>query len=62
MLGIKTSSFLLISKPSLITHQETGGKKEIPFTSVLVDSPEEFKPHGRLFIIIFFYSGDSLYI
>ena len=54
MLGIKTSSFLLISQPSLITHQETGGKKEIPFASVLVESPEEFKPHVRLFIIIFF--------
>ena len=58
MLGIKTPYFLLISKPSLITHQETGGKKEIPFISVLVDSPEEFKPHVRLFIIIIFFTQE----
>lgn len=63
MLGIKTSTFLLISQPSLITHQETGGgMKEIPFTSVLVDSPEEFKPHVRLFIIIFLLRRFTLHL
>lgn len=51
MLGIKTPSVLLISKVSLITHQEKE-KEKVTLNAVLVVSSEEFKP-----VRIFFFSS-----
>lgn len=54
-------SVLLISRLSLITHQEKG-KKEITFNSVLVVSPEEFNQLG--FFLFYFNTQEinSVYI
>lgn len=49
MFGTETPSVLLISRLSLINHQEKGGKKEIASNSVLVVSPEELNQLGCFF-------------